>query len=148
MDTFSTAQVAKRFGVADQTVKNWASEFAQYLSPTATPEAGKRRAFTAEDVAILALVHEMVGRGRDTSAAHAALQAGRRGAVNALTMATEGDSLVAVQRERDMLQGAVIELRTMLDKATTDRDELLSKLARAQLRIELLESGELKPKGK
>ncbi len=53
MDTFSTSQVAKRFGVADQTIKNWAAEFAQYLSPTATPEAGKRRGFTAEDVAIL-----------------------------------------------------------------------------------------------
>ena len=148
MDTFSTSQVAKRFGVADQTVKNWAAEFAQYLSPTATPEAGKRRAFTAEDVAIMALVHEMVGRGRDTDAAHAALQAGRRGAANALTMAKEGDSLIAVQRERDMLQGAVIELRSQLDKATADRDELLSKLARAEMRIELLESGELKPKAK
>src|SRR5690349_19356781 len=107
MDTFSTSQVAKRFGVADQTVKNWAAEFAQYLSPTATPEAGKRRAFTADDVAIFALVHGMVGRGRDTDAAHAALQAGQRGATG-IVAAQNGDSLIAVQRERDMLQGAVI----------------------------------------
>ena len=170
MDTFSTSQVAKRFGVADQTIKNWAAEFAAHLSPTATPESGKRRAFTAEDVAIMALVHEMVGRGRDTNAAHAALQAGQRGASNALTMATDGDNLIATQRERDMLQGAVIELRSMLDSVKSDAQlqiertqqqaqeqadklnariiELERQIARAEMKLELYESGDLKPKGK
>ena len=168
MDTFSTAQVAKRFTVADQTVKNWAAEFASYLSPTATPEAGKRRAFTAEDVAILALVHELVGRGRDTAAAHAALQAGQRGAVKAITVANDADALITVQRERDMAQGALIELRSMLDTIKVEAQqqvertqqqaqeqadrlnariiELERQLARADMKIELLESGDLKPK--
>lgn len=136
MDTFSTSQVAKRFGVADQTVKNWAAEFAQYLSPTATPEPGKRRSFTADDVAIFALVHGMVGRGRDTDAAHAALRAGQRGETGIIAAQT-GDSLIAVQRDRDMLQGAVIELRSQLAKATSDRDELVGKLAEAETLLRL-----------
>lgn len=144
MDTFSTSQVAKRFGVADQTIKNWAAEFAQYLSPTATPGEGKRRAFTADDVSVFAVVHELVGRGRDTSAAHAALQAGRR-PTDALIPLSTGDTLISVQRERDMLQGAVMELREQLAKSTSDRDELIKRLARAELRLELYESGELKP---
>lgn len=145
MNTFSTSQVAKRFGVADQTVKNWTAEFAPYLSPTATPEPGKRRAFTSADVAVLALVHEMVGRGRDTAAAHAALKAGQRSSQKALTIAQEADDLIAVQQERDMLQGAVLELRARLDKATVDHDELVRKLARAEQKLELYLSGELKP---
>ena len=137
MDTFSTSQVAKRFGVADQTVKNWCAEFAPYLSPTATPEPGKRRAFTSADVAVLALVHEMVGRGRDTDAAHAALRAGQRTPHNALTIAQDADNLIAMQHERDMLQGAVIELRAQLEKATVNRDDLNRKLAEAETLLRL-----------
>lgn len=137
MNTFSTSQVAKRFGVADQTVKNWAAEFAPYLSPTATPEPGKKRAFTVDDVAVFALVHELVGRGRDVAAAHAALQAGQRGANNALTVAQTGDSLIVVQQERDRLQGAVLELRAQLADSRSDRDELVSKLAEAELLLKL-----------
>lgn len=156
MDTFSTSQVAKRFGVADQTVKNWAAEFAPYLSPTAIPEPGKKRAFTADDVSVLALVHELVGRGRDVAAAHAALQAGQRGANNALTVAQTSDNLIVVQQERDRAQGAVVELRRMLDEMRTDfrgqidqRDqrivELERELARAQLRLEMAASNGEKP---
>ncbi len=137
MDTFSTSQVAKRFGVADQTVKNWAAEFAPHLSPTATPQAGKKRAFTVDDVAVLALVHELVGRGRDVSAAHAALNAGQRGANNALTVAQTGDSLIVVQQERDRLQGAVLELRAQLNDARSDRDDLVSRLAETELLLKL-----------
>jgi DNA-binding transcriptional MerR regulator len=157
MDTFSTAQVARRFGVADQTVKNWAAEFAQYLSPTATPEPGKRRAFTVEDVAILAVVHEMVGRGRDTDAAHTALRAGQRGA-GAIVAAQNGDTLITVQRDRDMLQGAVLELRSLLEaeraskQSEVDRRdqriiELERQLARTELLLELSRGAEAKPKG-
>jgi DNA-binding transcriptional MerR regulator len=137
MNTFSTSQVAKRFGVADQTVKNWAAEFAAYLSPTATPEPGKKRAFTVEDVAVFALVHDMVGRGRDPEAAHAALSAGQRGTNSALVQAQTGDNLIVVQQERDRLQGAVMELRAQLTEARSDRDELVSKLAETELLLKL-----------
>ena len=151
MNTFSTPEVAKRFSVSDQTVKNWAAEFGAYLSPTATPEAGKRRAFTEEDVAVFTVVHEMVGRGRDTETAHAALRTGRRGAEQAITVTQNGDALIAVQQERDRAQGAVIELRRMLDDLRTDfrgqldqRDQrivaLERELARAQLRLELIDA--------
>lgn len=136
MNTFTTSQVAKRFGVADQTVKNWASEFADYLSPTATPQKGLKRSFTADDVAILALVHGMVGRGRDTGAAHAALQAGQRGETG-MVAAQTGDTLIEVQRDRDMLQGAVLELRRQLERTTGDRDELVAKLSEAETLLRL-----------
>lgn len=136
MNTFTTSQVAKRFGVADQTVKNWAAEFADYLSPTATPQKGLKRSFTADDVAILALVHGMVGRGRDTGAAHAALQAGQRGETG-MVAAQTGDSLIEVQRDRDMLQGAVMELRRQLDRTTGDRDDLVRRLSEAETLLRL-----------
>lgn len=148
MDTFSTSQVAKRFGVAEQTVKNWAKEFAEYLSPTATPEPGKRRAFTADDVAIFALAHGMVGRGRDTDAAHVALRAGQRGE-SGIVAANTADTLISVQRERDMLQGALIELRQQLKDSRDTRDqriaELERELSRTQTLLELYQSGKLKP---
>lgn len=156
MDTFTTPQVAERFGVSEQTVKNWTKEFAEYLSPTAAPEKGKTRAFTSEDVAALAVVHELVGRGKNTDAAHVALRAGQRGADSALTVKNDRDALIIAQRNSDMLQGAVMELRAMLEAERASKQteisrrddriiELERQLARTELLLELSRAGEPKP---
>ena len=42
---FTTKEVAQIFGFAEPTVRKWAVEFGQYLSPTAHPGNGKKRSF-------------------------------------------------------------------------------------------------------
>ncbi len=84
-----------------------------------------------------------------------ALQSGQRGAALAVTVASDADRLIATTRERDIATGALMEVRTQLEKAeqrhVADGQEIIDlqrKIARLELTIELMESGELKPKSK
>ena len=81
MDFYTTSGAAKLFQVTDQTVKNWAREFASHLSPTAQPGDGKRRTFTTDDLSVFALVHSYGAKGMNYEDAQAALIAGQRGSI-------------------------------------------------------------------
>lgn len=54
----TTGNVAKIFGVNQQTVKTWAYKFSEYLSTTANPAKGVTRSFTQQDLMVFALVAE------------------------------------------------------------------------------------------
>lgn len=82
MDEFFTTQhVCRTFKVSHQTVKNWCDEFSTHLSPTALPEAGRKRVFTTNDLEVFALIAEYHKRGFRYEEAHAALKAGQRGQI-------------------------------------------------------------------
>lgn len=55
---WKTSDVAHIFKVGRDTVKQWAYEFKEYLSPYANPGKGLERKFTGEDIQVLAYVFE------------------------------------------------------------------------------------------
>jgi DNA-binding transcriptional MerR regulator len=134
VDIYTTSNVATLFDVTQQTVKNWAREFAQYLSPTATPQEGKKRFFTVDDLEVFSLVHEYHKQRLSYEDAHLTLKTGQRGIVpdkaNELSPATPPhilsqlrDEIVArdqiiktLQTERDMALGKVHLLQDQLEQ--------------------------------
>lgn len=78
MYTTKHAQIIFRVA-SSQTIRNWAKEFEQYLSPSATPGKGGTRLFTKEDMKVFALVSELSGQNISFVEIHVALKAGQRG---------------------------------------------------------------------
>lgn len=77
---YTTQHAQAIFNVSHTTIKNWTKEFAEYLSPTATPEANKARQFTEADLAVLALIAELkANRSASFEDIHFALRSGQRG---------------------------------------------------------------------
>lgn len=77
-NNYTTKDIATIFKVSHQAVKTWAKVFARFMSPTARPEAGKRRLFTDDDLRVFALVREYTQRGFNFDDVQIALQAGQR----------------------------------------------------------------------
>ena len=77
---YATRHVGQLFHVSGETVRNWANEFAAYLSVVGNPPKGRQRRFTDEDLAVFSLIAEMKNRGATFDEIHAALAAGQRGA--------------------------------------------------------------------
>ena len=56
---FSPKAAAQVVGIGASTVRNWAGEYAEFLSPTANPGDGQPRSFTESDLAVLQVVKEL-----------------------------------------------------------------------------------------
>lgn len=76
---YRSQHVCKLFNISQETVRVWATEFAPYLSPAATPGKNKHRFFSAQDMEVFSLVAEMKARGMAFAEIHATLQSGQRG---------------------------------------------------------------------
>lgn len=120
MDYFTTQHICGLFKISHQTVKTWSKEFAAYLSPTATPEEGKKRLFTVDDVRVFDLVADYRNRGYTYDDAQMALRSGQRGNVPATAGSIEPTAppaaIVALKEE-------ITNLRQHLVEAYTERDE-------------------------
>lgn len=121
---YSSRQTATLFGVALETVRNWADEFQSYLSPTATPGHGKHRMYSYDDLRVFSLVSELKSQGMTYSDIHGALQNGQRGQPPALPP-EEVQALVVGEQERrlslevDYLQRSLIKVQQELEEART-----------------------------
>lgn len=127
MDYYSTQHLATMFNVSTTAIKNWAVEFVGYLSPTATPETGKKRRFTSEDARVLALVNQYRLNGYQWEDVHMALRAGQRGEIPApddLALAEPPPALLQSLKEEIMRKNAEIEQARQqvieADKRTAD----------------------------
>lgn len=135
---YKVGEVAKMFNINDQTLRVWCKQFADYLSPGATPPKGAVRDFDESDLRVLRYVQYALSRGhsydevwsqlRDGSALKSfeevfeaattdAAQPGQGGAITnagdlleqyAVTVGRLGE----VVQERDYLRGALEEERT------------------------------------
>ena len=139
MNKYRTSQVADLFGVSTATVRNWAAEFVEYLSPTAKPSDGRRFAFTEDDLGVFSLVHQGVRRGLDYADVHAELKNGQRGEIpeysgppSDLVLREAPRQLVLMRNEIERLNAEIEVLRTARDKAE-GKIELLEKLLEQQL---------------
>lgn len=119
---YSSRHVATIFGVALETVRNWADEFEPYLSPTATPGKGKHRMYTLDDLKVFALVADMKKRGNTYEEIHASLRVGSRGQPPVLPP-DEVQALVVGEQERrlslevEYLQRSMMKLQQQLEEA-------------------------------
>ena len=136
MDYYSTQDVCSIFKISHQTVKNWAIEFASFLSPSATPQAGKKRLFTVDDLRVFALVNEYRDRQFTYEDVHVALRNNQRGEVPS----TMFDIVPAPPAELvTSLRLEVTHLREQLTAATSRGDEYKGQV---QLLEKIVESKE------
>ncbi len=75
---YTVSQVAKHLTTSGTTIRNYAAEFAEFLSPEATPPAGVPRQFSDDDLAVLSTVFVMRGQLAPPAAIVAALRDGQR----------------------------------------------------------------------
>lgn len=117
-NNYTTSDIAALFGVSVQSVKNWAREFSDYLTPTATPAAGQKRNFKEDDLRVFALVREYTVRGNTFSDAHMALRAGQRGEIPTSALTTPEPQLLTKLRDQiDQLNQRLIEEKASGDEA-------------------------------
>src|SRR5215218_4213516 len=117
---YTTSSVARLFGVTPATIKNWTLEFAAYLSPTARPEAGKRRVFTEEDLTVFALVNDYRNRGFGYEQAHIALRMGTRGN---LPDDSKPEPILPPQNLLTQLQGEIAGRDQLIKQLTSGWDK-------------------------
>lgn len=142
---YSATQVATIFNTVRETVRNWAIEFENELSPTANPGGGRQRAFTDSDLEIVALISEMKGQGKLYADIHAALANGQRGQVpninaaivpvdtsKALTIDQLRGDLAATQDELKKVSGQLLEARQQRDAALEKVDKLNREIGRLE----------------
>lgn len=126
---YRTQHICTLYNVAPETARIWAMEFAEYLSPTATPGKNKHRLFTEEDMRVFSLVAEHKTRGMTFGDIHAALKMGQLGDPPSLP-AEEVQAIVANDRERQLsaeneyLQRALVKAQEELKQVTVLREEL------------------------
>jgi DNA-binding transcriptional MerR regulator len=105
--TYTTTQLATLFGVKPQTIRNWAEEFIEYLSPTSKPGLNRNRMFTVDDARVFALVAELKKQKLTYADIHATLQSGERGEPPALP---PKDLQLIASSEREQRYSLQIEL--------------------------------------
>lgn len=145
-------ELVKLLNVPDSTLRRYAQEYAEYLSPVAGG-AGHHRDYSEQDARILRLILDMKGKRTkpaDIDVTLSSLRAGNWERLPALDEASKSliptpDALITAGLRESALQSQIDLLREMLEKATTDRDELLRRLSRAETLLELYQQGQLKP---
>lgn len=154
--TVKSSALVSILNMAESTLRKYARDYAQYLSPSGTGGAGRHRDYTDHDVRVLKLVRDMKMQNvsaDDIEITLQSLQAGGWERLPALgddakAIVPSPVALLTAQADRSAMQREIDLLREMVDKATADRDDLLRRLARAETMLELYESGRLKPSSK
>lgn len=106
---FNSSQVEALFSKSHETIRAWAQEFRDWLSPTANPEKGRARQYSESDLEVFALISEMKAQGRLFSDIKAALGAGQRGDIpqSFAVVPSERGKLAALQRQINEMQAAL-----------------------------------------
>lgn len=140
-ETYSSRQTAAIFGVVLETIRNWADEFQDYLSPLATPGHGKHRMYTFDDLRVFALVAELKQMGHTYADIHSSLQNGQRGNPPALPP-EDIQAVVSSGQERrlslevDTLQRHLIRTQQELEEARAALKEAMQ-VREEKIRLEM-----------
>lgn len=134
---YKSTHVQRLFNVSPETVRNWADEFKDHLSVTASPGSGRHRLFTHEDMEVFALVAELKDKGLTYNDIHASLQNGQRGDVPQMLVSQVQDLQLALQV--DQAQELVARLEGERDVAIAKMQTLHDENIRLQTRLEMTE---------
>lgn len=146
-------QLVTTLGIADSTIRNYAQEFAEYLSPSGTGGAGKHRDYTEHDQRVLKLIRDMKQERLSTDDMHATLSSLQAGGWERLPALDDNSraiiatpaATVQASADRSAMQREIELLRAMLKDERGDRDDLLKRLHRAEQIVELVKLGVIKP---
>ena len=133
---YSVLQAARYAGVSSSTIRNWAGDFAEFLSPGANPPAGQPRQFIEEDMQVFSTIAVLRGQLVEPIDIRAALQDGRR----MEPVAPPPDDAPAAE---DVTPASAVTLyKGLLDEWRTRADDLAERLiasetARAAAETEL-----------
>lgn len=141
-ETFSTKQLYSLFNCSHQTIKNWTEVYSDWLSPTAQPDAGRKRVFTEDDVRVFELVHRLKGEGKFNDDIKASLGAGERGDLPLMPVqlsAPQNTALaIAMQQVSDLTE--MLESAKQREAELNVKVDVLEKmLYKAQKRVVQLE---------
>ncbi|MEP7293914.1 MAG: MerR family transcriptional regulator [Chloroflexota bacterium] len=154
--------VVTALNIADSTVRKYATEYNEFLSPSGMGGGGRHRDFTEHDVRVLKLIRDMKYEhvnNDDIDTTLRSLQAGGWERLPALDANSKAimpapSAVLDASRRNDVLQREIELLREMLERAEdraqtflVDRDDLVKKLAAAETMLKLYEEGRLRPKG-
>ena len=123
---YTNKDLSSRFGISRESVRMWSNQFAAYLSPSATPEKGRQRNYTDEDLSVFALVDSMRRAGASNEDIAAALGAGQRGHVPDRSLVPRADSSAAA-------------LKRHIGQLTLELEDTRRALERSEGKVELLE---------
>jgi DNA-binding transcriptional MerR regulator len=156
---YSSKDLAQRFGITNETLRQWAGEFKRHLSKDANPSGGQHRRFTFADLEVLTLVSEMRQKNARWDEIHATLDMGERGipAIDpAALMPLESQKQLALlystieqmRAHNADLEAKLIAANTRADRAEGAQDSLKNQLTESQetiiqlrLKIQALEKG-------
>lgn len=169
----SPKDTAELTGVGRGTLNNWTlGEFRPYFSPSAQGGEGRNRDFTEHDLRLLVLLKSLTDSHTSREEIHATLQhmqanewdglppmpTGKNSAVVPVVPTAAADAALISERRvyvaqiellNDQLQQAQQQAeqeRARNEPLLREIGELKAELARAQLMLELYESGRLKPR--
>lgn len=131
--SYTAQQVATMYQISDETVRKYAIEFIDYLSPTANPGDGRTRFFTEDDMRVLSYVVERKKTGAVFTDIHTELRNGQRGEPPALEPEEISALTTDTDRRRLELQ---VELLTGELQATRGELERLRQIEKQALRNE------------
>ena len=127
-------QMTKLLDISNTAVRQWTAEFADHLSPAASPEKGKPRRYSNDDYLIFTTIRVLRGQGKGFADIHLALTDGvRHEPLNApqteKDAAGQGDpgSALVVQ-----LTAAAAQWQATANTLAEERDYLRSELKQAQ----------------
>lgn len=127
---YTIRDVAALHSITTESARQWAIEFAPYLSPTASPGDGQKRAFTDEDMEVFDLVAKLKKAKRTYEDIHAALRSGQRGVAPQLPP-SDIQALALVEGERRLV-AQVDRLTGLLADRTQQLDQLKAELEAAK----------------
>lgn len=153
MDEYKTRHIQKYFDISYETVRTWAEEFKEYLSPLANPGEGRHRVFSEDDLRVFSLVSNMKETGSTFSDIHVTLKTGERGrlpeigfddeVVEELAIAQTNRTLAQLTYERNeavkelqTVKDELIKIRTQLEMKESTESDLKNQLQQSQQRIE------------
>lgn len=155
-----SSAVAAALGIAKSTVRKYAAEYAEFLTPTAAGDGRRHRNFADQDVKVLQLVCELKRKNADPQTIVTTLATHQRNGWEGLPPfvrnprqqfipPSPGESVepekMAMQREIELLHEQLARLNAAREAERSAHDVLLQRLYRAETLVELYESGRLKP---
>jgi len=128
---WTTANLARRFGVSKNTIRNWGRRFAAYLSPSAAPAHGEAREFSDEDVYIFAAIAYYSAQGLTYDEIDALLVSGAY-LIEDIQIPEEPitDEVTAIQRYEQM-RAVAIALQDERDRLLIQLEQLAREAGRS-----------------
>lgn len=141
MSKYQNKHIQGLFNISAPTVRTWADEFSEYLSPSANPPAHKTRYFTDEDVQVFATVSRMRDERASTDEIQTALADGIRDSLpvnlpKELIDITASDMGLQLIRELEQMRQDI----EMLKSGDEEKQKLTDEIARLNRELGKLEA--------